>query len=142
MNRTAIVMLTLAAVVLGASLGVLGGVFAEHRLHGGPRPPWMHGGFGPGPHPPIRMMLPHLARVLDLTPDQVKRIEAKVLVSQKEFETARESLRSRIEVELTSEQRSRWRLIERERRRTFPGEPGGEPGHPDRPEAGDQGEHR
>ena len=142
MNRFAIIILTIAASILGASLGVLGGVYAEHHLRGGPRGSWLHPGFGPGSRPPIRQLLPHLGRMLELTPEQMKRIEPKVLASQKEFEAARESLRSRIEAELTPEQRTRFHAMERERirRRTFPGEPGDAPGHPDRPGAGDQGE--
>ena len=62
-------------------------------------------------------MMPRLAKDLNLTPEQIKRIEPKVTASQREFEAARESLRSRIESELTPEQRVHWRELVRERDR-------------------------
>jgi Spy/CpxP family protein refolding chaperone len=143
-NRGAIAALALAAALLGASIGVAAGLFAAHRLHAGGRLPWVAPPppGGPGGRPPLRGALPRLARLLELTPEQVRRIEPKVIESQKQFDAARESLRSRIDAELTPEQRERWRAFERDhdRRRMFG--PGGSPGHPDRPGAGEEGEPR
>jgi len=127
-------MLTIAVAILGASLGVLGEMYAAHHLRGANRVPWVGAGAGPGGRPPLRNVLPRLARALDLTPEQLKRIEPKVLASQKEFEAARESLRSRIDAELTPAQRERLRSLERERDRhhNFPNDHGGDPGRSDR----------
>jgi hypothetical protein len=145
-NRAAVVMLIVVAALVGASLAIVAGVAYEHQVRSGLRWGWMHreGGFrsSAGGRPPLAQVLPRLARALDLSPAQIERIRPKVIESQKQFEAARESLRSRIDVELTPAQRQRWHDMERMRelRRPFPARPGDE--HPDRPRAGNPGEPR
>lgn len=72
---------------------------------------------------PLEDVLPHLTRMLQLTPDQVARIEPKVRNTRGQFAAVRESLHSRIESELTPEQIERWR--EMRRHMPNPGEPRG-----------------
>ena len=143
MNRAAIIMTVAVAALLGASVAIVCGILFAHHLRAGGRDGWRRG-FGPPPggRPPLVQVLPRLAHALDLTPEQIARIKPKVVQSQKEFEAARESLRSRIDVELTPAQRARWREMERKREmgRPFPGKPGDD--HPDRPSAGEPGEPR
>jgi len=143
MNRTAVIMMVIAAALIGATLAIVVGVAFEHRMV--PFGPGMHRGFGPPPggRPPLEKVLPRLEHALDLTPEQVARIKPKVLASQKEFEAARESLRSRIDAELTPAQRQRWHEMERMHGmgRPFPVPPPGDE-HPDRPQAGEPGEPR
>jgi hypothetical protein len=143
MNRAAVVMMIVAAALVGASIAIVCGVAYEHHVRSGPRGGWMHHGAGPGGRPPLEQVLPRLARELDLTPGQIERIRPRVVESQKQFEAARESLRSRIEVELTPAQRQRWHDMERMREmgRPFPGA-ADEKKHHDRPEAGEPGEPR
>jgi hypothetical protein len=120
MNRPALVISLLAVFLVGASLGLMAGIAFEHHPTFGPHP----GPMGPragmrGGRPPLSEVLPRLARALDLTPGQVERIRPKVVASQQQFEAARESLRSRIETELTPQQIARWHEIEHQR--PFPG---------------------
>jgi Spy/CpxP family protein refolding chaperone len=116
-NRVAVITSLIAVFLTGVSLGLVGSIAftGQHSFgapgHDGPPRP---GGRGRGS---IARMLPRLAKDLDLTPEQIKRIEPKITASQHEFETARESLRSRIESELSPEQRIRWRELVRERER-------------------------
>ncbi len=146
MNRTAVVMMIVAAALVGASLALICGIAYEHHVRSGPRGGWMHHGGGMGPsqggRPPLEQVLPRLARELDLKPEQIERIRPQVLASQKQFEAARESLRSRIDAELTPAQRQRWHDMERMHGmgRPFPGDPDGK--HHDRPEAGEPGAPR
>lgn len=147
MSRTAVIMMIVAAALVGASLAIVCGVAYEHNMRMGPRMGWMRhgGGMGPMPggRPPLAQVLPRLAHELDLTPEQIERIRPRVLASQKQFEAARESLRSRIDVELTPAQRLRWHDMERMHGmgRPFPGTPEETKPH-DRPEAGEPGEPR
>ena len=143
MNRAALIMTVAVAALVGASLAIVCGVLFEHHLRSAVHGGWGHrSGFGPPPggRPPLAQVLPRLARELELTPQQIERIQPKVLQSQKEFEAARESLRSRIDVELTAKQRERWHEMERMHAmgRPFPGNPNQEPPH--RPGAGEPGE--
>ena len=142
MNRAAIIMMIVAAALVGASVAIVCGVAYEHHVRMEPRGGWMRHGGGPGGRPPLEQVLPRLARELDLKPDQIERIRPKVLASQKQFEAARESLRSRIDVELTPAQRQRWHDMERMHGmgRPFPGTP--DEKHHDRPEAGEPGAPR
>ena len=128
---------------MGASLALVCGIAYEHHVRSGPRGGWMRHGAGPGGRPPLEQVLPRLARELDLKPDQIERIRPKVVESQKQFEAARESLRSRIDVELTPAQRQRWHDMERMHGmgRPFPRSPDEKKNH-DRPEAGEHGEAR
>jgi hypothetical protein len=141
MNRAAVIMMIVAEALVGASLAIVCGVAYEHQVRAGQHAGWMRHG-GPGGRPPLEQVLPRLARELDLKPEQIERIRPKVLESQQQFEAARESLRSRIDVELTPAQRQRWHDMERMHGmgRPFRGTPGEKP-H-DRPEAGEPGERR
>ncbi len=150
MNRAAVVMLVVAMALAGAALGLLAGVMLAHHalpLHG-PWPARAELGPPPGAHPPIERVLPRLARALDLTPEQVRRLEPKLRASQLQFEAARESLRGRIDAELTPQQRVRWREMQKRhehmmgRRGPFPGELGRGDTTADRPGAGEHGESR
>ena len=139
MNRLALVTSLLAVFLVGVSLGLIGGiVFSQGRPFGAHGPVagmrMLRGPRGPA------QALPRLARALDLTPEQVRRLEPRVRASQRLFEAARESLRARIEIELTPEQRARWRELERGR--GFPGGPRGRTGRPHRAEPGSEGEPR
>ncbi len=148
MSRKAIVISLLAMFLSGAALGLMGGIFFAHHMHrlpfdgpggrhvgllargpmgapgaphdGGPRGP---GGPGMRGHDPINDLLPRLTELLDLTPEQLARLEPKVRASREQFGAVRESLHSRIESELTPEQIKRWR--EMRERAPFPGEPRG-----------------
>lgn len=146
MNRAAVIILIVVAALVGASAAIVAGVAYEHHIRQGLRGGWMRRDEGMRPYaggrPPLEQVLPRLARSLNLSPEQIERIRPKVIESQKQFEAARESLRSRIDVELTPAQRQRWHDMERMRdlRRPFPVRPGDE--HPDRPRAGNPGEPR
>ncbi|MFN8588375.1 MAG: hypothetical protein U0704_11320 [Candidatus Eisenbacteria bacterium] len=83
-------------------------------------------------------MLPRLTRMLDLTPEQVARIEPKVRATREQFGAVRESLHARIESELTPEQIERWR--EMRRHMPNPGEPRGPWNRTHRAEPGIEGE--
>jgi hypothetical protein len=151
MSRKAIIISLLAMFLSGAAFGVMGGILFAHHMHermmgmgGGPGGPggrhigmryaW---GFG-GPDDenrggirivhrqggePLEDVLPHLTRMLELTPEQVARIEPKVRDTRGQFAAVRESLHSRIESELTPEQIERWRELRRHM--PNPGEPRG-----------------
>ncbi len=147
MSRKAIVISLLAMFLSGAALGLMGGMLFVHHMHGlpfgpmgrhaaflhdrpmpgdlggpgGPGRPGGPGGPGMRGHDPIRDLLPRLTRLLDLTPEQLARLEPKVRATREQFGAVRESLHSRIESELTPEQIQRWR--EMRERAPFPGEP-------------------
>ncbi len=140
MNRAALVISLIAVFVIGCAAGLAGGIVFARHLHG------MRGGFAgrmaPSEHRPFgpRDAMPRLQRLLELTPDQVRRIEPKVIESQQQFEAARESLHSRIDAELTPAQRERWRQFQR--RHPFPGPPPGAEGRTHRAPPGQEGEPR
>lgn len=127
MNRPALVVSLVAVFLVGIALGLMGGILFAHQMHSRAPGPWpMREGPGgrmrrSGEPPPISEALPRLQRMLNLTPEQVARIKPRVIESQKQFEAARESLRSRIEAELTPEQKKRF--DEFHRRHSFPGGP-------------------
>lgn len=151
MSRKAIVISLLAVFLSGAALGLMGGILFAHRMHrlpfdgpggrhvglfahgpmGAPGAPHDGGPVGPGGHgapgmrgrDPMLDLLPRLTELLDLTPEQLARIEPKVRASRQQFGAVRESLHARIESELTPEQITRWR--EMRERAPFPGEPRG-----------------
>ncbi len=153
MSRKAIVISLIAMFLSGAALGLMGGILFSHRMHesaaGGPRGP--HGGmlrdFGPpgrraerGPRDPLDSVLPRLTRMLELTPEQVARIEPKVRTSREQFGAVRESLHARIESELTPEQITRWRELRQHM--PNPGEPRGPWNRAHRADPGNEGEPR
>ena len=148
MTRASIIIALVATFLIGASLGLMGGImFGMH--HRGPRPPWSMGERGrraPGSFggPERRVMrhtivMPRLREALDLTDAQAARIEPLIEETHKTMGAARESLQVRIERVLTPEQRERWRRLEATRRssgatrgsrgsgdRTHRAQPGGE----------------
>ncbi len=153
MSRAAIVISLVATFIVGAALGLVGGILFQHRVlmamrgerpgfflfhRGGPG--FGDRGMGPRERPSARDALPRLQRLLDLTPEQVKRIEPKVVESQRLFEAARESLHARIDVELTPQQRERWQAFQRSH--PFPGPPPGADDRTHRAPPGDEGAPR
>ena len=124
MNRSAIITSLVAMFLVGASLGLVGGLMYSHFGHGGWRHHGVVGGWrgqqGPGgPGSRDHDPLPRLTHALDLTPQQVERIRPMLVQSKSEFAAVRESLRVRISRELTAEQQVRWqKLIEEKRLRS------------------------
>lgn len=151
MNRPAIVIALVAAFLIGASLGLMGGIlFAMQQ-----RPPhaaWLERGPGRGEpgvfEPPgeaagrrvVRnvMVMRRMRETLDLTDEQAARIGPLVEETHRTMGAARESLRVRIERELTPGQRERWRRFEA--RRGFPGEARGPRGRANRALPGPEGD--
>jgi hypothetical protein len=130
MTRAALVLAVVSTFCLGGSLGFLGGVWFTHdHLVHERRLDWRHGRGerrgAPGPPSP-RELVPHLTRLLDLTPAQADSIGAEIERTRADFADVRDSLHARIERHLTPAQRDRWRAAVRER---GPGEPRGF--HPD-----------
>ncbi len=140
-----------SALCLGVSLGFMGGVmFSRHMLLDGSS---QHDGFGferrfprmshrgpdgPGGMPSPRMMVSHLQRILDLTPEQADAVRGEIERTRGDFAQVRDSLHARIERHLTPQQRDRWRSVVRERNLD---EPGGPDPHTLRAEPGREGEH-
>ena len=137
-----------SALCLGASLGFMSGVmFSRHMLLDG-RPSEMgfgrhswrmfhHGPPGPPGTPSPRKLVPHLQRLLDLTPEQADAVRGEIERSRGDFAQVRDSLHARIERHLTPSQRDRWRSVERDRN---PGGPGGLDPHNLRARPGREGE--
>ena len=134
MSKPAIVLALVSALCLGSAFGFMGGVVfsrAVLRHHDGPsliehgRRFGRRGGpDGPGDHgvPSPRNILPHLQRMLDLTPEQSEAIRVEIEGTRGDFARVRDSLHARIERHLTPAQREEWRAQMRER---IPGEPRG-----------------
>jgi hypothetical protein len=126
MTRVTVIVAMISALCIGMALGFAGGVlFSRHAFEWGLRP----GGrgtrierHGPPGEPSPRMIVPHLARMLGLTPVQAEAIRGEVEASRADFAQVRDSLHARIERHLTPEQRDRWREIVKER---SPGTPRG-----------------
>ena len=132
MNRPTLILALVSALCLGGAFGFMGGVvFSRYHLlhHGGPGD-FEHGRHfgrrGPGGDrgvPSPRNILPHLQRMLDLTPEQSEAIRREIEGTRGEFARVRDSLHARIERHLTPQQRETWRAaMARERN---PGEPRG-----------------
>lgn len=149
MNRAAIVIALVAAFLIGASLGLMGGIFfamQQRPMHGelrprGPMPPGPGAGlFGPPDRRVMRhvLVMPRLREALDLTDAQAAAIEPLVEETHRTMGAARDSLRARIERVLTPEQRERWRRLEE--RRGFPGENRGPRGRANRALPGPEGD--
>jgi hypothetical protein len=119
MTRVTVIVAMISALCIGSALGFAGGVlFSHHAL--GLGPPMAERGFrgerrGPPGVPSSRMLVPHLVRMLDLTPGQADSIREEVEASRTEFAQVRDSLHARIERHLTPAQRDRWREMVRER---------------------------
>ena len=119
MSRAAVILAVVSALGLGAALGFMGGVmFSHHMMRRGPMEFGLHGlhmgRMGPpGARgvPSPRMVLPHLKRLLDLTPQQSDAIRTEIERSRGDFAGVRDSLHARIERQLTPDQRERWRRV-------------------------------
>lgn len=151
MNRPVVVVALVAAFLIGASLGLMGGIlFAMQQ-----RPPhaaWL--GRGAGPREPgvlgrvgrevgrrvVRnvVVMRRLREALDLSDAQAARIAPLIEQTHAAMGAERESLRVRIDRVLTPEQRERWRRLEA--RRGFPGETRGPRGRANRALPGPEGE--
>src|SRR5215475_6611407 len=101
MSRTTVIVAMISALCLGSALGFAGGVlFSHHAMAEFPR---MGGhGFrgerrGPPGEPSPRSIVPHLQRMLDLTPEQTVAIRAEVESTRADFAEVRDSLHARIE---------------------------------------------
>lgn len=146
MTRASIIIALVATFLIGASLGLMGGIlFAGHQPHlrrqgwpgagprmGAPRFPGLRGGDPDRRVLRERQVLPHLKSELNLDDQQVERIRVLLDDAHESMGAARESLRVRIERVLTPEQRERWSKLEAKRRYVeAPGKPGlGPPGGP------------
>lgn len=141
MTRVTVIVAMVSALCLGAAIGFAGGVlFSHHALGMLPR----SGGHGfrierrgPPGEPSPRSIVPHLERMLDLTPEQADAIRKEVEASRSDFAQVRDSLHARIERHLTPAQRDRWREMLRERP---PGEPRGRDPHRFRAQPGKEGD--
>jgi hypothetical protein len=130
--RTGFVIAVAAAFLMGCALGLMGGILFSRTL-AGPHPPrWAERGRA---RPSAERMMRRLERRLELTDTQSAHIRAWVEQAHLEARASRESLRARIDAELSEDQRARWRAMEMERRR--PGSPRGpEHGRPNDQEEG------
>jgi len=150
MTRTTVIVALISTLCIGSALGFAGGVlFSHHAMAEDPAAlgaPRMGGrGFrggmerrGPPGEPSPRFIVPHLQRMLDLTPDQAEAIRTEVESTRADFAEVRDSLHARIERHLTPAQRDRWRQMVKE---GPSGEPRGrDPRHPHRAEPGMEGE--
>ena len=141
MTRAAVILAMVSALCLGTSIGfAVGLLFAHHHMEMAPRFA-MHGfrgeRHGPPGEPSSRAIIPHLTRMLNLTPQQADSIRGEVEASRAEFAQVRDSLHARIERYLTPAQRDRWRTIVRDR---HAGEPRGDAPRRSRAEPGREGE--
>lgn len=151
MNRPVIVLALVAAFLIGASLGLMGGILFSMQQRP-PHPEWPGRGRGMGGPGVLErvggsvgrrvvrnvMVMPRLREALDLTDEQAERIEPLVDEAHRTMGAARESLRVRIDRVLTPEQRERWRRLEA--KRGFPGEPRGPRGRANRALPGTEGD--
>lgn len=138
MTRTTVIVALVSALCFGGALGFAGGVLFSHHAMAGFTPMGGHGfrgeRRGPPGEPSPRFIVPHLQRMLDLTPEQTEAIRTEVESTRADFAEVRDSLHARIERHLTPAQRDRWREMVRE------GPPGRDPRRPHRAEPGMEGE--
>jgi hypothetical protein len=142
MTRATVIVAMVSALCFGAAIGFAGGVLFSHHALGtyphmagrGPRGERR----GPPGDPSPRSIVPHLVRMLDLTPQQADAIRKEVEGTRADFAQVRDSLHARIERHLTPAQRDRWREMLKERP---PGDPRGRGPH-FRAEPGMEGEPR
>jgi Spy/CpxP family protein refolding chaperone len=123
-TRASIIIALVATFLIGASLGLMGGImFGMH--HRGPRTTWSmseRGRRAPGTHGGTErrvmrhtIVMPRLREALDLTDAQAARIEPLIEETHKAMGAVRESLEIRIGRVLTPEQRERWRRLQASR---------------------------
>ena len=141
MTRVTVIVAMVSALCMGLALGFAGGVlFAHHAFEWGPRRGERGMRIerrGPPGEPSPRMIVPHLTRMLDLTPEQAEAIRVEVEASRADFAQVRDSLHARIERHLTPAQRDRWRTMVKE---GPPGAPRGRDPQRFRAEPGMEGE--
>ena len=118
MTRVTVIVAMISALCIGLAFGFAGGVlFAHHAFEWGPRKGERGMRIerrGPPGEPSSRMIVPHLTRMLDLTPEQAEAIRGEVEASRSDFAQVRDSLHARIERHLTPAQRDRWRTMVKE----------------------------
>jgi len=114
-SRSALVIAVLSALLLGATLGLVGGVAFSSYMHGrglyrefAHRGPW-----GRRPMPMPGLIMQHLERELKLNESQHRAIETLLDQSRTEFQAVRESTHARIDRVLTPEQLEHWHQMER-----------------------------
>ena len=137
MTRIAVIVAMVSALCFGMTVGFAGGVlFAHHHFDVGR---FGERGFRRGPpgEPMARALVPHLRRLLDLTPEQADAVRDEIERSRADFAQVRDSLHAHIERHLTDAQRARWRKIAEEE---HPGEPRGRGPHDLRAEPGREGD--
>jgi hypothetical protein len=141
MTRVTVIVAVVSALCIGMAFGFAGGVlFSHHALEWGPHTGGRGMRFerrGPPGEPSPRLIVPHLVRMLDLTPEQADAIQHEVEASRTDFAQVRDSLHARIERHLTAAQRDRWRAMVKER---SPGAPRGRDPQRFRAEPGMEGE--
>jgi hypothetical protein len=119
MNRVTVIVAMISALCIGMAFGFTGGVlFSHHALGMRPRLEGRPARFerrGPPGEPSARSIVPHLVRMLDLTPEQADSIRGEVEASRADFAQVRDSMHARIEHHLTPAQRDRWREMVKER---------------------------
>jgi Spy/CpxP family protein refolding chaperone len=114
-----------AALALGISGGLVSGIlimrYASPWLMGPPppRPPFFIPGGDPMAQAGRRVLIEHIQDELELTGEQRERVLEVLDEARETHEAARESVRVRIERELTPEQRARWLELETHYRRMF-----------------------
>lgn len=137
MTRVAVIVAMVSALCFGMTVGFAGGVlFARHHFDMGPRLGGREFRRGPPGVPSARTIVPHLRRLLDLSPQQADDVRDEIEKTRADFEQVRDSLRARIERHLTPAQADRWRKVVEEE---HPGEPRGRGPH-DRAEPGREGD--
>lgn len=146
MNRLALVLSLVVAMLLGCAMGFIGSVimaratFGEmppmfaHHDHGGPG--GLGGQGGPENH---GARFERLAHALDLTPEQVARLKPRVEATRKQFDALRDSMHAQIDRELTPTQREKFKKLQA--MRPFP-RPGHDRGAWPPPPPADSGEDK
>jgi hypothetical protein len=145
MNRGTLILALVSALCLGGSLGFVSGVvFTRYHFrgdgpdHGHGRRIERRGGFGERGVPSPRRLVPHLQRLLDLTPEQTEAIRVEIESTRGEFAKVRDSMHVRIGRHLTPKQRERWIDVMKE----HPGEPRGRDPRTFRADPGSEGDKR
>lgn len=120
MSRSSLFISMLAVFLIGAALGLMGGILFARQVRAAMRsgPVFISRLVPPREPPTPAEALARMQRMLDLTPEQVREIEPHVRESQQVVEAARETLNNRIDAVLDPRQRERWQMFQRTR--TFP----------------------
>jgi Spy/CpxP family protein refolding chaperone len=131
MNRWALVLSLVVAMLLGCAMGFIGSVMMARATFGEMPPMFAGGPFGhhgpggpggPGGPENHGARFERLVHALDLTPDQVARLKPRVEATRKQFDALRDSMHAQIDRELTPVQRVKFKKLQA--MRPFP-----RPGH-------------